>query len=254
MEPVITIEPTHPLVLLADEIDWTTVTERVEVVREKKLKSAAGRPPHLRAQIGAMLLKATRDMTWRETEDPEDQIRHYAPARYLCGLTETDWTPDHTTLHDFAQLLGEDGVALLSELTVRWAIKEKLASPTVAVADTTAQEAAIGHPNEMGLMASFVASVALASRRAGRALASLARRAGKALKAAGKKVWGYRLKAKDASKAAKDRMTEEMAGLVGKLNRAVGQALRSAEPSTNRLRKYGRVARRKLSELHQIRR
>ncbi len=60
MQPVIRIEATHPLVLLADEIDWTTVTERVEVVREKKVKSAAGRPPHLRALIGAMLLKATR--------------------------------------------------------------------------------------------------------------------------------------------------------------------------------------------------
>jgi len=248
MEPVIRIESTHPLVLLADEVDWTSLTERVEVVRERKLKSAAGRPPHLRALIGAMLLKATRDMTWR---DAEDQIRHYAPARYLCGLTETEWTPDHTTLHDFAQLLGEDGVALLSEFTVRWAIKEKLASPQVAVADTTAQEAAIGHPNEMGLLASFVASVALAAGRAGRALAGLARRAGKALKEASKKVWSYRLKAKDASKAAKDRMTEEMAKLVGGLNRAVGRALRGAERGANRLRKYGKVARRKLSQLHQ---
>lgn len=248
MEAVVRIETRHPLVLLADEIDWTTVTERVEVVREKKLKSAAGRPPHLRALIGAMLLKATRDMTWRQTED---QVRHYAPARYLCGLTETDWTPDHTTLHDFAQLLGEDGVALVNEFTVRWAIKEKLASPTVAVADTTAQEAAIGHPNEMGLMHSFVASVALAARRAGRALTGLARRAGKALKAAGKKVWGYRLKAKDASKAAKDRMTEDMAKLVGGLNGAVGRALRGAEHGASRLRRYGKVARRKLSELHQ---
>jgi hypothetical protein len=60
-------------VLLADEIDSTMVTERVEVVRERKLKSAAGRPPHRRALIGAMLLKATRDMTWRQTED---QVRH----------------------------------------------------------------------------------------------------------------------------------------------------------------------------------
>jgi hypothetical protein len=248
MEPVIRIELTHPLVLLADEIDWTTVIDRVEVIREKKLKSAAGRPPHLRALIGAMLLKATRDMTWRQTED---QVRHYAPARYLCGLTETNWSPDHTTLHDFAQLLGEDGVALINEFTVRWAVNEKLADPRVVVADTTAQEGAIGHPNEMGLMAGFVASVALASRRAGRALASLARRAGQALKAAGKKVWRYRLKAKDASKAAKDRMTEDMAELVGGLNRAVGKALRGAEQSAHRLRKYGKVARRKLSQLHQ---
>jgi hypothetical protein len=248
MEPMIRIEPTHPLVFLADEIDWTTVTERVEEVRAKKLKSAAGRPPHLRAHIGAMLLKATRDMTWREAED---QIRHYAPARYLCGLTETDWSPDHTTLFDFAQLLGEDGVALCNEFTVRWAIKEKLASPTLAVADTTAQEAAINHPNEMGLMASFVASVALAARRAGRSLAGLARRAGKTLQAAGKKVWGYRLKAKDASKAAKDRMTEDMAKLVGGLNCAALRALRGAAKSKSRLRRYGKVARRKLEKLHQ---
>ena len=248
MQPVISIEATHPLVLLADEIDWTSLTGRVEVIREKKLKSAAGRPPHLRALIGAMLLKATRNMTWREAED---QLKHYAPARYLCGLTETEWSPDHTTLHDFAQLLGEDGVALINEFTVRWAVNEKLANPTVAVADTTAQEAAIGHPNEMGLMASFVASVALASRRAGRALRSLAQRAGKALKAAGKKVWSYRLKAKVATKAAKDRMTEQMAKLVGGLNRALGRALRSAQRGASRLRKYGKVARRKLSQLHQ---
>jgi hypothetical protein len=248
MEPVIRIESSHPLVVLTDEIDWTRLTDRVQVIREKRLKSAAGLPPHLRALIGALLLKATRDMTWR---DAEDQVRHYAPARYLCGLTETDWSPDHTTLHDFAVLLGEQGVALLNEFTVHWAVKEKLADPKVVVADTTAQEAAIGHPNEMGLMASFVASVALAARRAGRAVAGLARRARRELKAAGKKVWGYRLKAKEAIKAAKDRMTEEMAKLVGGLNRAVGRALRGAERGANRLRKYGKVARRKLSQLHQ---
>ncbi|HMA07977.1 MAG TPA: hypothetical protein VKP68_08950, partial [Ramlibacter sp.] len=138
-------------------------------------------------------------------------------------------------------MLGEQGIALVNEFTVRWAVKEKLADPSVVVADTTAQEAAIGHPNEMGLMASFVASVALASRRAGRALACLARRAGKALRAAGKKVWGYRLRTKDASKAAKDRMTEEMAKLVGGLNRAVGRALRSAERGASRLRGHAKV-------------
>ncbi len=61
----------------------------------------------------------------------------------------------------------------------------------------------------------------------------------------------YRLKAKDASKAAKDRMTEDMAKRVGGLNRAVGRALRGADQSANRLRKYGKVARRKLAQLHQ---
>src|SRR6202453_5071299 len=89
--PMIAIEPNHRLVILTDEIDWTELEERVERIRESKLKNAAGRPPRLRALIGALLLKATRDMTWREAED---LIRHYAPARYLCGLTETEWSPD----------------------------------------------------------------------------------------------------------------------------------------------------------------
>src|SRR6266545_7883607 len=82
--PTVPIESNHRLVLLTDETDWTELEERVEQIRMSKLKSAAGRPPHLRVLMGALLLKATRDMTWREAED---LIRHYAPARYLCGLT-----------------------------------------------------------------------------------------------------------------------------------------------------------------------
>jgi hypothetical protein len=86
----------------------------------------------------------------------EDQIRHCAPARYLCGLTESEWTPDANTNQDFEQQLGEDGMRRLNEYVVKWAVEEKLADPQLVVADTTAQEAAIPHPNEMGLMATFV--------------------------------------------------------------------------------------------------
>ena len=138
--PTIPIEPNHRLVLLTDETDWTELEAREEEIRASKLKNAAGRPPRLRALMGALLLKATRDMTWREAED---LIRHYAPARYLCGLTETDWSPDFTTMHDFAVLLGEDGVKLINEYAVTWAVDEKLADPSVVVGDTTAQEAAV---------------------------------------------------------------------------------------------------------------
>ncbi len=48
------------------------------------------------------------------------------------------------------------------------AVKQKLADPTTLVADTTAQEAAIPYPNEMGLMAGFLTSVASATRKVGR--------------------------------------------------------------------------------------
>jgi len=145
--PVIPIDEHHRLVQMTHEIDWTELVELVQAIRMSKLKSEAGRPPHLRALTGALVFRATRKMTYRDTEE---QIRHYAPARYLCGLTETEWTPDANTIQDFEELLGEDGIRRINEQVVKWAVEEKLADPTVVVADTTAQEAAIPHPNEMG--------------------------------------------------------------------------------------------------------
>src|SRR5262249_39431164 len=144
------------------EIDWTELEELVQSIRMTKLKSEAGRPPHLRALTGALVFRATRRMSYREAED---QIRHYAPARYPCGFTESDWTPDANTIQDFEQLLGEDGVRRINEYVVQWAVEETLADPTVVAADTTAQEAVIPYPNEMRLMATFVSAVAAALLR-----------------------------------------------------------------------------------------
>lgn len=174
MRPTIPIDESHRLVQLAIELDWTELECRAEVIRGSKLKNGAGRPPHLRALLGAMVLRATRYMPYRVLED---QIRHYAPARYLCGLTETEWSPDHNTLHDFIELMGEEGARLINEYVVERAVEEKLADPKVLVADTTAQEAAIPYPNEIGLMAVFIAAVSAASQKAGQALKKFAKAA-----------------------------------------------------------------------------
>ena len=146
MKPVIAIEENHRLVQMTEELDWSELEEVVQRIRMSKLKNEAGRPPRLRALIGAVIFRATRHMTYRETED---QIRHYAPARYLCGLTETEWTPDANTIQDFEELLGQDGMQRLNEYVVKDAVKQDLADPRLIVADTTAQEASIPHPNEV---------------------------------------------------------------------------------------------------------
>ena len=162
--PAISLPENHPMVVLTDTVDWTEMEMRAEKIRAKKLKNAAGRPPQLRATLGALTLMAIRKMPYREAEE---QIRYYAPARYLCGLTETDWTPDFTTIQDFAQLLGEDGCRLINEAVVKQAVALGLADTKVAVADMTAQEAAIPHPNEMGLLGGFVRSIESAAHKAG---------------------------------------------------------------------------------------
>jgi len=212
--PAIEVDPQHPLVRMTDTLDWDELEERVESIRRKKLKNAAGRPPQLRALIGAVLLMATRRMPYR---DAEDQIRHYAPARYLCGLTESDWTPDFTTIQDFTELLGEEGVKLLNEYVVRTAVKKNLADTTILVADTTAQEAAIPHPNEIGLVASFLRSAVGSMKKAGGAFTKVVQKTKGVVKAAKEKVRRYRLFAKT-----KEKQIPELYSIVrGKVGKAV---------------------------------
>src|SRR5262245_42152032 len=206
--PAIQLPDNHPMVVLTDTLDWTEMEVQAEKIRAKKLKNAAGRPPHLRVTLGALTLMAIRKVPYREAEE---QIRYYAPARYLCGLTETDWTPDFTTVHDFAQLLGEDGVKLINEAVVEQAVALGLADPKVVVADMTAQEAAIPHPNEMGLLGGFIRSIESAAGKAGQIFKDFLSKAGGKLKAAKEQVRKYRLFAKDKTKKVKDKMVAQMA-------------------------------------------
>lgn len=245
---VIEIAPSHRLVMITDETDWTELEELVQDIRRRKLKNEAGRPPHLRALIGAVVFRALRRKTYRDTED---QIRHYAPARYLCGLTETDWTPDANTIQDFEQLLGEDGIKKLNEHVVKWAVEEKLADPTVAAADTTAQEAAVPYPNEMRLMATFVSAIAAASKNVGATLQGFVKRAGGLFRAAKTKLREFRLFAKSKSKAARSRLASAMASIVQKVQSGLASGLERASRQTRRLTKYRKAAWRRIEQLHQ---
>jgi hypothetical protein len=243
---VIEIAPTHRLVMVTEETDWTELEEIVQEIRRRKLKNEAGRPPHLRALIGAVVFRALRHRTYRETED---LIRHYAPARYLCGLTETDWSPDANTIQDFEQLLGEDGVKRLNEHVVKWAVEEDLADPTVAVADTTAQEAPTPYPNEMRLMATFVSAIAAASENVGAALGGFVKRAGSLFQAAKTKLRDFRLFAKKKSKAARNRLVSSMASIVDRVQTELGAVLGDISRRM-RLTKFRKTAWGKIQKLH----
>ena len=190
LQATVEIDVHHRLVLATSEIDWTVLEEIVSEIRRKKLKNGAGRPPHLRALIGAVLFRSMRHVTYREAED---LIRYYAPARYLCGLTETEWSPDANTIQDFEQLLGEEGMRQLNEQVVKWAVKEKLADPRILVADMTAQEAFIPYPNEMGLMTTFLTAVTVASKHVGGAVRDFVDKSKGLLHKAKQKIRAYRL-------------------------------------------------------------
>lgn len=146
--------------------------------------------------------------------------------------------------------MGEDGVRLLNEYGVELAVEKKLADPSILVADTTAQEAAIPHPNEMGLMTSFLRSVTLAGKRAGGAVKRFLCKTAGAFEVAKKKLREYRLFSKEKTKAAKNRMVSEMAAAVDGIRSALGTALDVAKSGATKLRGHRVVAQSKLVSLH----
>jgi len=70
--PTIPIQSSHQLAVLTEELDWDELLDLVEEIRSAKVKNDAGRPPHLRALVGALLLKASRDLTFRQARTSFD--------------------------------------------------------------------------------------------------------------------------------------------------------------------------------------
>lgn len=141
----------HELVRLTKTLNWDELMEIAIDIRKKK-KNNTGCEPHYRELLGAVALMAMKKINYREAQD---LIAHYAPARYLCNLMDSDWVIDHVTLFDFTQILGEDGMDKINSHILKKAIEEGLADPMSLMSDTTAQEAKIPYPNEVGLMSRY---------------------------------------------------------------------------------------------------
>lgn len=243
--PLLCLDPNHRLVRLTELLDWLELEAIAQDVRRRKLKSRAGRRPHLRALLGAVVLMSTRRMTYREAED---QIRHYGPARYLCGLSDSTWTPDHTTIQDFTELMGEKGMRELNEFVLQSARQAGLVDLRIAVGDTTAQEAPMSYPTEVGLMTRFLRMVPLATKRAGRTLRDFGRGLRNQLKKGARLAGKYRFFSKN--KAERLGAGQKLLGVVRSIKNKLGRALQGTQRGKSRLKKHAKVARRKLEQLH----
>lgn len=227
VKAVVEVAEDHELVRLTRSLDWVELERAAAAIREKKVKGPGGRVPHLRVMLGAMALMALRKKTYREAED---QLRYYVPARYLCDLMDTPWTPDFTTLQDFAELMGEEGMETLNEALVKMAVAKGFEDPRVAVADMTAQEAAIPYPNEVGLMGSFARGIGKATASLGRAGSTLGAAISKGLVQVKKLVRRHRLFAKTSE--ARREVTKELLSVSEKL---LAKVTRGLPPSEGRL-------------------
>lgn len=149
----IVIAEDHDFLKLTKLLNWTELIGIAAAIRDAKIQKNTGTKPRYRALIGAIALMAMRKVNYREAED---LIRYYAPARYLCELMDSDMTLDHVSIFDFTKMIGSDGIEKINSLILKTAIEHKLLDPGTLMSDTTAQEAMIPYPNEVGLMSRYV--------------------------------------------------------------------------------------------------
>lgn len=245
MLPVMPVDAMHHYVLVADRLDWMKLMEIAEAIRKEKNKGNAGRRPHLRALVGAVVLMGLRRVPYRELED---QAKHYVPARYLMGLTETTWTPDFRTVNDFTRLLGEAGIKAINQNIVKLAVQEGRADPSEISADTTGQEAAIPYPNEMGLMAQFLSTVKNAVKRAGGVMKETFNKLTPVFDAARSKLKGYRFFSK--TKEERTAHLHEMMRLVRTTQTQLAKGLHAAAATTGKFVGRAKTALAKAQQLH----
>ena len=148
----IAISDQHELVVLTDSTDWPDLILTAHHIRASKVRVDCGPQPRYRELLGAVMLMAVRSITFRQAED---LIAHYAPARYLCGLMDSTWRPDHVTIFEFTQMMGPEGMDTLNRKALLQAQATGILDPRRMMSDTTAQEAMIPYPNEVGLMKRF---------------------------------------------------------------------------------------------------
>jgi len=152
----IPVSSSHEIVRLTALIDWRAMIAVAGKARENSKKTLSGPEPRYRQLLGAVVLMAVRGCNYR---DAEDLVSHYAPARCLCDLMESDMTLDHVSIFEFTQMLGSTGMDAINKLILQHAALKGLADPTHMMSDTTAQEARIPYPNEAGLMNRFMSIV-----------------------------------------------------------------------------------------------
>lgn len=242
------IDPEHPMVRLSDVLDWEALVGIAEKRRERMITSPAGAKPHLRANVGAAVVRVMKSCTLQEAQD---LIRNYLPARYLCDLHESDWTPDFRTLWDFEMMLGEEGLNEINLHVLGKAKENKFLDVRGLCSDTTAQEAKIPHPNEVGLMNGLAKSTEKAMGVLGRKAGALKKRILTRIVTIKKLVRKYRLFSK--TKEVRKEVTQELLKLSQDLTGKIGKCLKEMEGSVvSSLKGHQKTAHNRLQRLRDI--
>lgn len=156
----------HPLVVLADKIDW----RRFEVALAECFASDIGAPAlSTRLIIGLLYLK------YAFNESDESLVERWIENpywQYFCGFsTMQHELPLHpTSLVKWRQRLGAERLAEMIKETIALALREKAIAPSElrqVNVDTTVQEKNITHPTDSKLLCKAIQKLAGAAKHRG---------------------------------------------------------------------------------------
>jgi transposase, IS5 family len=160
------LNPDHPLVVLANKIDW----RRFDVALEPCFHPEVGAPAlPTRLMVGLLYLKhafneSDESLLERWVENPYWQ--------YFCGFnTFQHESPLHpTSLVKWRHRMGAERLAELLQETIALALREKKVTPyelRQVNVDTTVQEKNITHPTDSKLFRTAIEKLAAAARQRG---------------------------------------------------------------------------------------
>jgi len=182
------LDTDHPLIRLADKIDWDQIDERVGLCYADE-----GRPGlSPRLMVGLHYLKHAFDQSDESVCDRWVENPYW---QYFCGETymqhDTFRGPiDPSSMTKWRQRVGDKLFSDLLGLTIHLAVKLKMVSPkqlTEVAVDTTVQPKAIAHPTDARLYDTARQKLVQAARHEGVPLRqSYARKGPEALRRSGR--------------------------------------------------------------------
>src|SRR5579863_6560078 len=150
----IDVDNSHPLIKLANTLDWQRLTELVLTDLKNstaRLKWWFGRKLYLRTHLGVYLLQQLFNATDRGIEQ---QIKFNAAYQMFCAKTIVEnWRcPDHTKIQEFRSRLSPATHCFLANEIALIAAKKRFAKPEHIDIDSTIQEPDMQHPSISNLL------------------------------------------------------------------------------------------------------
>jgi hypothetical protein len=175
----IEVSPTHPLLVLKRALPWEAIREAMtRHWREhgKNVDGGPGLPWDISLYVPLVVLMLIKHFDSRQMEA---YLAENVVARVFIGRQREVQAQirDHSNIARAYAALGQAGIDEVTHLVIQEAHRFGFVDAGVLSSDTTAQELAIGYPNEPGILRGL-------AQRCGRALTQLKRRGVQGLDAA----------------------------------------------------------------------